>query len=580
MKKIFVLLCLALLAACSQNKNNMYVAQIDGMNIEPKEYHHFVRRQYNMFRTENDRLPTGDEIDLMEIKAWDDMLKAYVLKQLYTEYAVNVTPQECVDSLLANPPAYLKYSKKFNVDNEFQQDTYESSIVNDEPYDMNWVKQYYLLTYLPFQKLKKAVIRKESVSPEAIRKYYDEKYSTADLDLIKLENLAIETPNILPSDINKYYESNKNDYRVNAWIKADYVIFPLVPGKVEDKLAKAKIDSIYRLIKKDHDFAYLARKHSMAESAKYSGNAGFVDLKSIPVVVRNKWKKNDYTEISRPFRTEKGWVIYKPIRKTKSMIKVSEIVIKPDFSESSKKRLLEKILDLRETSKELGLAKAAYEFDLKSISADSVSILKPEFPKIGANKALFERLLKTKANELTEPIFIDELSSYVLVQSKKIQKNGYKSLFEVSEEISDKILELKTEEALYRKAVETCKNMTPEVLAQGLANGKYHMQHFDSFTINTAFEGEVSEKGNLALLKAESGILPYPARFNDRLYLVRKNIGYPAPSEMFETHKAKIHDEMLNDTDSEYFTDWLKNKIDSLKVKDWRQKNSDTELEG
>ncbi|PID28201.1 MAG: hypothetical protein CSB55_05950 [Candidatus Cloacimonadota bacterium] len=576
MKKLCLILFAVIILGCG-NYKNMYVAQIDGRDVEPKEYNRFVMRQYKIFRMGNSGMPTAEDIDLIESRAWDDMLKAFVLKKLYDEYNVSVTPQECIDSLLANPPSYLKNSPKFTVDNEFQRETYENSILHDEPYDMNWVKQNYLLNYLPFEKLKRKVIERESVLPEEIRKFYDEKYSMADLDLIKIENETIEQPNILPSEINRYYEEHKNEYRVNAYVKADYVVFPLIPGKEEDSFAKSKIDSIYALLKNGHDFAYAARKFSMAKSSVHSGNAGFVELNSVPRDIIRDWEYNNYSDISRPFKTGAGWVIYKPLRKTKSMIKVMEIFIKPEFSEKSEKRLLDRIIDLRETAKELGLKKASYEFDLKCVEADSVSGVNPDFPRLGVNEELFVRLLKTRNGELTEPFFIDEISSYVLVQSKKVKQNGYKSLFEVSENIRNKILSEKIKESEYRKAVNLCKNMTPELLNGEINAGKYKSLHFDYFDINTPVNGVVAEKMNLTLLKSNTGILPYPASYGSDLYLVRKNLSYPAPAELFNEHKEKIRREMINDINSDYFENWLRNKIKKMKVKDWRKKENSEE---
>ena len=70
-----------------------------------------------------------------------------------------------------NIPEIVKKSPQFNTAaGEFNLDAYESSLVNNKPVDLSWLKNFYYTSYIPMAKLKQQIIKNRKISEEISRK--------------------------------------------------------------------------------------------------------------------------------------------------------------------------------------------------------------------------------------------------------------------------------------------------------------------------------------------------------------------------------------------------------------------------
>ena len=155
-----------------------------------------------------------------------------------------------------------------------------------------------------------------------------------------LEQVLLRHGSLTPDeeDLQKYYESSKRLYytKEKAHIRLILVALPAKANEEETKEAEEKINNIYKLATKpDANFSKLAMEHSNDSSAENGGDIGFVtSRKLLPTMARvvfgsttknpkgktppksknpleEKMQRLKTGEISKPFRTRKGYFIVK-----------------------------------------------------------------------------------------------------------------------------------------------------------------------------------------------------------------------------------------------------------------------------
>jgi peptidyl-prolyl cis-trans isomerase C len=128
------------------------------------------------------------------------------------------------------------------------------------------------------------------------------------------------TVKVTPADIKKYYEEHKDDYE-EAVARAIYISFSNTGGtdpqgrqRLTEVEAKAKAETLVAMLRKDADFAQLAKEQSDdAASAAKGGDIGALKRSStgVPTEIREAVFKLKPGEISDPVVQPTGYYIFK-----------------------------------------------------------------------------------------------------------------------------------------------------------------------------------------------------------------------------------------------------------------------------
>ncbi len=114
-------------------------------------------------------------------------------------------------------------------------------------------------------------------------------------------------------EVKKYYEENEKRYEVKEQVRASHILLKVAKDdKAADAAAKKKADEVYKeAVKKDADFAELAKKHSQGPTASRGGDLSFFTRgRMVPDFEKVAFEMK-VGDISKPVKTQFGWHIIK-----------------------------------------------------------------------------------------------------------------------------------------------------------------------------------------------------------------------------------------------------------------------------
>jgi parvulin-like peptidyl-prolyl isomerase len=127
---------------------------------------------------------------------------------------------------------------------------------------------------------------------------------------------------ITPAEVSKYYEEHKEDFRHPELVRTSQILTAVAEGASaeQDKMALQRSEGILARIKKNEDFAKLAKENSMDETASRGGDLGF----AAPGTMDPDYEKAAFAlpvgGVSKPVRTRLGYHIIKVTDKKKERI--------------------------------------------------------------------------------------------------------------------------------------------------------------------------------------------------------------------------------------------------------------------
>lgn len=114
----------------------------------------------------------------------------------------------------------------------------------------------------------------------------------------------------------EYYEQYKKRYEIKEQVRASHILLKVdakADKKVDEAARKRALDIYRQAIKKDADFAELARKYSQGPTASRGGDLSYFPRgRMVPEFEEVAFKMKP-GEISKPVRTQFGWHIIKVV---------------------------------------------------------------------------------------------------------------------------------------------------------------------------------------------------------------------------------------------------------------------------
>ncbi len=432
MKKILFLLLLPLIMiSCSIHPKNV-VGEVAGHPIPSKYYFNSLREKMAEFALSNGRKPNQIERKKIEDQTWRQIVEKIVYEKMYAENKLSVTNDEIENYLIENIPAFLKNNPKLKSHNKFSESLYLSSVKTDSPLDLSRLRKdvFYVIIN---QKLKEKIVRNYVPSDADLKREIDKYYIKGDVNIYQLFPNS-NYGNVADNEIKRYYADHINDFRTKAFVKLQYVKFPITLGKVDFNQTKHIADSLFTEFKKGVSFSLVVNQKS---DLYFGEEMPFTYVDSLNSVVKNQLSKLSEKQFCKPFLYKNSYYILELERRTKNMVKYMalEIPVKP--TDSTLNKVKDKVIDFKELSDEIGFEKAAVETDHKLIETDKIYPDNPVIPGLGRSDGIIIRALKR--NDKFIPKFHPYLNEYILFYVKSKQIGGFKKIAEVKSNIIKKI---------------------------------------------------------------------------------------------------------------------------------------------
>ncbi len=369
-------------------------------------------------------------------------------------------------------------------------------------------------------KLKNRLFKNVNITDSDVRKYFEENYSTADLDYVYLPFKGLQKQvAVNDKKLKAFYNNHKEMFRVPTQVKFKYILYSLdyeksqiklsdndtrifynthqsffrVPERIKvahiliassksnnktDKELLKEAQTIYKEIKdKKITFKKAAEKYSAdTYSKKVGGELGYITK---DMVVPGFWNGIKYLkpkEISKPFKSKFGYHIAmvedikKPyIRDYKSVRKDIIGYLKEKKAEENlfidAKRLFVKIRDSKKS-----LEKAAAQFGFKVETSQYMSLKAPKTP---FTSAIVKNALMEDGNKLLGP---DEAVGGYVIYKIASKKPSYIPKFEdVKDRVKKAYIESEAKKLAAEKA-QTIYNGLKKGLKLSVLASKLHLK--------------------------------------------------------------------------------------------------------
>ena len=569
MRNLLLLVAIAaMLTACQHGGNRPeYVGQVNDHRIAYDSYINQVRRAFESYRLEHLAMPQGDERQLLIDSTWNGIVRSLVLNDLFQEYGIHVSQDEVMDSLLANPPAFVRESRLLQINGKFSPALYENALNTGEPADLEWLKQEYYNSVIPVRKLRQAVLGQIPVSEEELQAEFKVRYGSARADVVAVPVSAMPQPRVSQPEIRAWYDKHRAMFNLEPSCDLRWVLFPVVPSHADSMAARARVDSLYQRLQEGEHFGTLARLNSDAASAVLGGDIGYVALDSLDARVHRQLASRQWQVHTNPILVDGQWVIYRPVRKTQSMVKLQELVVRPQASRNTLSAVLEEVKLFRELTNDVGMERAAQEFDLQMHEQNGASREAPELPGLGRSERMVSQAFEEDAGTVFEPMYHDGLHSYVLMQVVSSEPGGARPLFEVSDMIADTLRTQRRMESALQEAQALAREADP----MGVARSRgYVVLPFPQFEYTSALAGTWRPELNRRILLAKPGKWTALDTVDDYAWAwCTQEVTLPATTTM-QQHHAELTTLVRESKRQGYFESWLTQQVKKARVKDWR----------
>jgi len=570
---ISVLALLILLSACTSRPSE-YVGKVNNRPITQEEYMIAQRNQFESYVLRTGLPP--DDFARKEIsdRAFHNLVEGIIFQEQLREHRITVSQREVLDTLLSNVPDVILDSRHFQEDGRFDHQKYRSSLLDNDPIDLSWLIEYYSDIYVPMEKLKQRVIDNHEIIDRELENEYLVYNSVANVSIIWIQPESFKDFIIHDREIREYYNEHRTDFLAQPYTKIDYIIFPLLPSSTDSLTTKTKIDSVYTELQDSTSFPILAGIVSDSQTSVNRGEMPFVELNEFPSRIRAALDSLNEDEYTRPFAVQDGWVIYQLMTRTRNLVKLREIFIQHKASERTRDQLYERIVNMRELATEIGLPNTAYEYDLQLHTSDIITPDDPYLPILGKSDRIIERAINSEPGTIFEPVFHNQLQAFVLISVVESQSLDYKPLHDVYDEIKEIIIRERQRELARIIGDTYYKDHSYNRIIQEAEREGFPVFHFDRFNHSTYFSP--TDPINIAraiFISGKDRSVARPVETDEGVFIPVVHQLYPANVRaMTPADREELRERILREQKEELFIDWLNDKIDNARVRDWRHR--------
>jgi len=418
------------------------VVSINGEAISYDYFTQFRQQQFENYRQQNKKEPTGYELQQMEDQIYESIVRDILVKQLTKKMNIGVTKNEITYHIFNNPPEFIRTNPSFADSNGiFDYDKYQAAL-NDERNLRYWdVVQNYLIESLPFQKIYQEVVSSVFVTDDEVKQDYIKRNQKVKVDYLFF-NPSQQTYSdslIGQDEVKKYYSDNKEEkYKEEEKRKIRYVLFELKPTATDTNNVKEFAVSLMDSLNNGVDFAGLAETYSEDPgSANKGGDLGFFSKETMVKPFSDAAFGAKIGEVVGPILSQHGFHIIKVEEKRtengEEQVKARHILLKIEPSHNTSETIRDDANYFYEIATEEGFSQAIIN---EKVKVDTTNFFaKGGFvPGLGLQKRMVETIFNVKPGKVSRVTYIEN-KGYVVYELVEIQKERYQPLEDVEKRI-------------------------------------------------------------------------------------------------------------------------------------------------
>ncbi len=450
---LFTALALSLLLVwgCATNSQKELAGRINGTPIPYSDFIDAYRGHYNNFQVLNNRVPDGDERDLIRQQTWTDATKHVILTDLFAQYKISATPAEVLDTLRQSVPGYILKSPVFATDGKFDRALYHQSLEFDNPQNLAPLRKNYLEYVVPIQKLKELLIDRELLTKNE-RKLAEKVLQTrADIVWTVLDEANLD-PVVTDEEINFYYAQNKEDYKLDPYYRLGWTSIPVSFSDSDTRSSKTLADSLHaELAAGDSPEDAIARRQSYFPQLTYK-NAGFQKNTEIGDDLYALFARMEEGEYTKPLPQPESVLIHRLDTRTKSMSSFHTLVIPYIASQRSISASKPHADNIARLISELGPRATAEEMSLSFWDSGRLKPGSPWLDDPKLSQELLDALPGKPDGYVFPPLYYAREQAWLVVYVQENRLENYSPVEKVKDDIRARLATQKRRDMTQRMA--------------------------------------------------------------------------------------------------------------------------------
>lgn len=562
-----------------QSGQPKHMAVINGREITPQQYYQMLQNEYERARqqSQNEAL-TEQQRDQIEERLWEQLVNETLVQQAVEEKGIQVTNQDIMRELRTNPPQALRNVEAFQTDGEFDRQKYLQALNN--PVGDEWVSvENMVRASLPAKKLQSMLLASVNVYEDEIRQQYIDENIDFTVEYLQVPPRSISDEDAQPStaEIEAYYEEHIDEYRVPEKRVLEYASFPKNPSAEDTAAAYNTAMDVLKQAREGADFAELAQAYSEGPSASQGGDLGWFGRGQMVAGFEEAAFDANPGDIIGPVETRFGYHVIKVedarTQDGQEQIKARHVLIKITASPTT--------IEEKRSNANLFLYDAQdYSFqssaDSNGVTINTTNPVTKDagyIPGLGQFDDAINFAFTNPVGTISEVLEND--NGYYIFRVKEIQQPFVQPLEEVRDRISRQLMNENKRMMAYEKAQSIRAQLDQSADFQAYAEDKEEVryQHPEPFTLsgNIPGVGQVPEfKGAVRAL--DIGEISPAIQTNRGGYIVKLLEKTELDEEDYAQKKAQIRQQLLQQKQNEFLTNWLQSLKDDAKIVDNRDR--------
>ena len=564
------------------------VGSLNGKPILYEDFNQMVSNEINRLDALSGKEISDEEREYVRAVVWERLLADLIVQEQIENNNIKVGDSEVLFQLQNNPPPFLQNSEAFQTDGRFDFEKYLDAVLNPSSIDWRPVEQFMQEIYLPSYKLQQYITNSISISPEDIRKNYEQRFVDYEIEVLHItkksleknliENMLAERPT--NDELTKMYQKNIDNYEMPEMRVMKYVKWPILSDANDTLRVKLEADDLMFRINNGEDFAQLANTYTEDPSNSinpYSlkgGNLGWFDKgQMVPEFDLASFDANK-GDIVGPVLTDFGYHIIKIEDKRTTedgndQVNASHILltIKPGRGTENNLKDTASIFALE--AEEYGFFNHADSLGMEVFESNDVEKESIFINDIGVARNAVNFAFRSDVGSISEPVKNDNF--FLVFYLDKIKDKTVKSLDDVREELTLKFENELTKEQIKSLAESLGINSNTDL--SNVAEQNENFEYVSSVTskLNGSFQSIGKSNYVVGALKnAKIGDLlgPLPT-IRGEAFVKVLNIGLVNEAD-FDEKKQAIKESLIISRQNSMWSNWLQALKEESDIEDYR----------
>tara|TARA_B100000212_G_scaffold182721_1_gene137562 strand:+ start:972 stop:2669 length:1698 start_codon:yes stop_codon:yes gene_type:complete len=561
---------------------------LNGKPILYEDFNQMVSNEINRLDALSGKEISDEEREYVRAVVWERLLADLIVQEQIENNNIKVGDSEVLFQLQNNPPPFLQNSEAFQTDGRFDFEKYLDAVLNPSSIDWRPVEQFMQEIYLPSYKLQQYITNSISISPEDIRKNYEQRFVDYEIEVLHItkksleenliENMLAERPT--NDELTKMYQKNIDNYEMPEMRVMKYVKWPILSDANDTLRVKLEADDLMFRINNGEDFAQLANTYTEDPSNSinpYSlkgGNLGWFDKgQMVPEFDLASFDANK-GDIVGPVLTDFGYHIIKIEDKRTTedgndQVNASHILltIKPGRGTENNLKDTASIFALE--AEEYGFFNHADSLGMEVFESNDVEKESIFINDIGVARNAVNFAFRSDVGSISEPVKNDNF--FLVFYLDKIKDKTVKSLDDVREELTLKFENELTKEQIKSLAESLGINSNTDL--SNVAEQNENFEYVNSVTskLNGSFQSIGKSNYVVGALKnAKIGDLlgPLPT-IRGEAFVKVLNIGLVNEAD-FDEKKQAIKESLIISRQNSMWSNWLQALKEESDIEDYR----------